>query len=253
MIQPKYSPEEALQRVKLMMKYDSSKTLNENKLFIEQADISVDIRDINAEVSAFNADEDEIIKIIQKYKTADEFNKLAAAWKDKYGTDFGTAIYSAINTNDPTESQQLKDHLASIGITATSQSTGDRRGTFMWAFSSGNAPKTDTKTDTKERQKKDTPNVTIPSELNNSEGVKVFQDWLDVNYAGWATGYSDGKLQKRGGYGMFGPRTSKAWNNQTIRNSFLNRSVVTPQITVTQTPKPGVEPLEPVASDENEP
>jgi hypothetical protein len=31
MVQPKYSPEEALQRVKLMMKYDSSKTLNENK------------------------------------------------------------------------------------------------------------------------------------------------------------------------------------------------------------------------------
>ena len=30
MIQPKYSPEEALQRIKLMMKYDSSKTLTEN-------------------------------------------------------------------------------------------------------------------------------------------------------------------------------------------------------------------------------
>ena len=31
MVQPKYSPEEALQRVKLMMGYDSSKTLTENK------------------------------------------------------------------------------------------------------------------------------------------------------------------------------------------------------------------------------
>lgn len=31
MVQPKYSPEEALERVKLMMKYDTSKTLNENK------------------------------------------------------------------------------------------------------------------------------------------------------------------------------------------------------------------------------
>ena len=30
MVQPKYSPEEALERVKLMMKYDLSKTLNEN-------------------------------------------------------------------------------------------------------------------------------------------------------------------------------------------------------------------------------
>lgn len=36
MIQPKYSPEEALERIKLMMNYDTSKTLNENKEFIKQ-------------------------------------------------------------------------------------------------------------------------------------------------------------------------------------------------------------------------
>jgi hypothetical protein len=34
MVQPKYSPHEALERIKLMMKYDSSKTLNENKEII---------------------------------------------------------------------------------------------------------------------------------------------------------------------------------------------------------------------------
>lgn len=34
MVQPKYNPQEALERVKLMMKYDSSKTLNENKQII---------------------------------------------------------------------------------------------------------------------------------------------------------------------------------------------------------------------------
>lgn len=36
MVQPKYSPEEALERVKLMMKYDTSKTLNENKKTIKE-------------------------------------------------------------------------------------------------------------------------------------------------------------------------------------------------------------------------
>jgi hypothetical protein len=36
MVQPKYSPEEALERVKLMMKYDMSKTLNENKQTISE-------------------------------------------------------------------------------------------------------------------------------------------------------------------------------------------------------------------------
>ena len=36
MVQPKYNPEEALQRIKLMMEYDSSKTLNENVKTIKQ-------------------------------------------------------------------------------------------------------------------------------------------------------------------------------------------------------------------------
>jgi len=36
MVHPKYSPEEALQRAKLMMKYDTSKTLNENKEMISE-------------------------------------------------------------------------------------------------------------------------------------------------------------------------------------------------------------------------
>jgi hypothetical protein len=36
MVQPKYSPEEALEKMKLMMKYDSSRTLNENKQTISE-------------------------------------------------------------------------------------------------------------------------------------------------------------------------------------------------------------------------
>lgn len=36
MVQPKYSPQEALEKMKLMMKYDSSKTLNENRQIISE-------------------------------------------------------------------------------------------------------------------------------------------------------------------------------------------------------------------------
>lgn len=36
MVQPKYSPEESLERVKLMMKYDSSKTSTENKKMVKE-------------------------------------------------------------------------------------------------------------------------------------------------------------------------------------------------------------------------
>jgi hypothetical protein len=38
MVQPQYSPQEALERVKLMMKYDTSKTLNENREIIFEQD-----------------------------------------------------------------------------------------------------------------------------------------------------------------------------------------------------------------------
>ena len=36
MVQPQYSPQEALDRIKLMMKYDLSKTSKENKKVVSQ-------------------------------------------------------------------------------------------------------------------------------------------------------------------------------------------------------------------------
>jgi hypothetical protein len=52
----------------------------------------------------------------------------------------------------------------------------------------------------------------IPTELKDIEGVKKFQDWLDTNKKGWASGYANGILNKIGkGYGRMGPRTNKAW------------------------------------------
>jgi hypothetical protein len=51
----------------------------------------------------------------------------------------------------------------------------------------------------------------IPSELKNIEGVKLFQDWLDTNAKNWATGFTNGVLNKGAGYGNFGFRTKKAW------------------------------------------
>jgi len=41
MIHPKYNPQEALERIKLNMKYDTSKTLNENKQQIEEQDMGM--------------------------------------------------------------------------------------------------------------------------------------------------------------------------------------------------------------------
>ena len=51
-----------------------------------------------------------------------------------------------------------------------------------------------------------------PAELKNTEGIKKFQKWLDTNKAGWATGYKGGKVGNQKGFGLFGKRTSNAWN-----------------------------------------
>ena len=63
---------------------------------------------------------------------------------------------------------------------------------------------------------------TIPSELKNIEGVKLFQDWLDVNAKGWAKDFANGILNKSAGYGTFGPRTQKAW--KTYGRKYLDRN-----------------------------
>jgi hypothetical protein len=51
----------------------------------------------------------------------------------------------------------------------------------------------------------------IPTELKDSNGVKLFQDWLDTNAKNWATGFTNGVLNKGAGYGNFGFRTKNAW------------------------------------------
>lgn len=53
---------------------------------------------------------------------------------------------------------------------------------------------------------------TTPAELKDTEGIKKFQQWLDTNKAGWATGYKGGKVGNQKGFGLFGKRTSNAWN-----------------------------------------
>jgi hypothetical protein len=71
MVQPKYNPEESLERVKLMMKYDTSKTLNENKeiIFEQRSDFAMD-RQSNAIARSFGKrsqeDYDKVNRIIKK-------------------------------------------------------------------------------------------------------------------------------------------------------------------------------------------
>lgn len=199
MYKNRYSAEESLKLIKLRMNYDSKKTLNENIEMVEQIDISGHIRDINDEFKAFNSNEQDVIKILMNYKTKADFDKLAAAYQKQYKMGIGQALHSFINSNDPIESKALKDWANSLGMNAETGSVEGTNGNQSeWKFTQG-AVKTKEKGEKKE--------VTAPAGLD----VKNFQDWLDKNKPGWATGYANGILNKAVGYGKFGPRTSAAW------------------------------------------
>ena len=64
----------------------------------------------------------------------------------------------------------------------------------------------------------------IPSELKDIDGVKKFQDWLDIYHPGWHRKY--GVLNKNllRGYGKYGPNTTRAWNNQSYKDEYLKTS-----------------------------
>jgi hypothetical protein len=56
-----------------------------------------------------------------------------------------------------------------------------------------------------------TPSVANP--FKTAQDVKDFQNWLDKNHPTWLNG---GKLSQGGGYGNFGSRTQKAWNDYGV-------------------------------------
>lgn len=87
----------------------------------------------------------------------------------------------------------------------------------------------------------------IPPELANEDGVKKFQDWLDKNYPGWHDKYKTLDQNIEHGYGIYGPRTNKAWNAHNDEYLKSNKPVsvtpVNPQQPTTQQPKKNVEDI----------
>jgi hypothetical protein len=128
MVQPNYNPQESLERVKLMMKYDTSKTLNENKeIIFEQDTTDADVGEIVRELDKFNTDEQKIVDIIKKYNNNSSFQNLLNKYKAVSGKDFGSDIARAIQPyNDKTEWNDLKTHLSTLGITLGSVVTNGR-------------------------------------------------------------------------------------------------------------------------------
>ena len=118
MVQPKYSPEEALKAIKLRMNYDSSKTLNENTQSLMEQDATKDANEINRQLNVVFVDEQKIVDILKKYNTTEKFKQMLSKFKEVTGKELGEALpYKLDPTRDSAEWSQLVAHLANVGYT----------------------------------------------------------------------------------------------------------------------------------------
>jgi hypothetical protein len=125
----------------------------------------------------------------------------------------GTSLKSLRNIPDTSKGQGLgKNKTASVGATSRQQAS----------------------------------NKTAPVQLGDINGIKSFQDWLDTNAPGWATGYKGGVIDQGkggGGYGNFGPRTQKAW--QQYKDQYLQATSLQPIQSKGLSELPVAQPQEP--------
>ena len=245
MVQPKYSPEEALERVKLMMKYDTSKTLSEQ--ITDKGKAEQDLaKGIPAPASGLP-----FLNFLPKGQPSKpETQTGLPAWANNYPCLLKNNLGTPIRT-DRGEVQinvSSKDYIVFYkgekcvyvfgNGTMVNGSWSCKDGKLYIYYENGKVyddSKEPSKSKLKSTQKPESNSTQNPSSNSaqlppDLKDVKDFQDWLDINAKGWATGYKDGKLSqgakntgfKSGGYGKFGPRTQKAW--ETYKDRYLKKT-----------------------------
>ena len=120
------------QRENIFEELDKMKYLINAKAGIvisEQANASSDVGTIMKELNNFNSDESKIVNIIKKYKDKASFKVFMDQYKTISGKDFGVDVFKAITpSTDRVEWNDLKTHLATLGVDLTSQTKDPRQG-----------------------------------------------------------------------------------------------------------------------------
>ena len=218
---------EEIQRMNLLSKYDNSKTLSEQKVLTNPAD-KLNILPKATNPQANTATGKPIVA-----NPANQFNVLPKGTNQQTNTATGKPmIYkqpnaadkfnqtqksvgqsqSAINRTTVTQTGAPPASLKNIPDTSKGQALGKNKTASVGATSRQQAS-----------------NKTAPVQLGDINGIKSFQDWLDTNAPGWATGYKGGVIDQGkggGGYGNFGPRTQKAW--QQYKDQYLEATSLQP-------------------------
>lgn len=160
MIQPKYTPEEALAKVKLMMKYDLSKTLNENvgiknTIISEQVDVETDIANkiMSARNATFGTDEKGLVDAIKLIKSIDQLKKVEGILQTK-NNNISSIINTELGQGDVKYVREIEKHLKSIGANVNTgllpnSTEGNYSGGFIIQYGPSSSSKSKTKSQTK--------------------------------------------------------------------------------------------------------
>lgn len=117
MVQPKYNPNQALERTKLLMGYDLSKTLTENKSNILKEDAATIAAQIRKEINASFSDEQKIVDAFKSLNNANEVKELLSKYKTTYNKDLGRDLIEALQSwRDKTEIEEIRKHLEGHGV-----------------------------------------------------------------------------------------------------------------------------------------
>lgn len=189
---------EELERMKLLSNYDNSKTLSE-QLKNNPAD-KFNVLPTGKTTTGGQP------MVTKPANPADKFNVLPSGKTNPSGkptkpSSQPTTGGQPMVTKQPTFSDKFNQTLKSVGQAPSAINPSDL------TKQQKNAPAA-------AAPKPKQPATPPPVQLKDVTGVKSFQDWLDTNVPGWAKGYKNGiisKGQNGGGYGKYGPRTQKAW------------------------------------------
>jgi hypothetical protein len=244
MYKVKLSPEEALETIKLRMKYDSSKTLTENVDVVNEQGLA-------GNASSGQASGGQTYGRTYNYDTGTKWYDVIEKWAKKQSNKFkarddqfwyytdkdiwnfkkdGNFIYSY--ESGKTEKGKWVVNGTEIKITTEDGDEFNSK-TGQWKKTTSDSNNSSTGSTSTAA----TSTSSIPAELKD---VKNFQDWLDKNHPGWHDKYNTLNKDTSKGYGKFGPRTSKAWSTSSYKDEYL-KGTNTPTVTPTPTGNPDLE------------
>ena len=205
MYRNKLTPEEALEAIKLRMKYDAKLTLDENKSLVSEQGLTKNQQlAINFGYGPVSAQYADQLAKQGKFVGKVEGNTSMFPKVGNPTTSAPTAAPAPYSSMFPNSNQQFK-----VGTPTPSSPAA--------APAPAPAPVKPPKTTV----------PFIPKGLNDVKGVQEFQKWLDSTQGEWAW---SPRLQKKykvegksnRGFGKFGPSTEKFWNNPDIRKQYMD-------------------------------